>query len=331
MAIETAEAPYWDRDLGTPEASRKCPARRNKKQRVPTGVGWRDSQGWRKRTLMVLRRGRMDFWGSGPDGRQAGGFSFHLLTANAPEEEVRRHSHDEAHFVLVLAGGYMSSANDAPLVSDTPVLIYNPPGTTHQDRFYGGRGRFLAISGGTGSEAAALCLRDPYAYRLAHDIAHQIDTATPFRLEACTLQLHGLVLPLSSDEPRKADYPPCWLGRAVEMIFTSDDPDISVAKVASDAGVHPVHLARVFKRFLGCSPGEYLRGHRLERAAAMLGKGVASLADVAQSAGFVDQAHLARNFRSRLDTTPTQWRKSRHVARIQDTDAALRQEPASSL
>ncbi|WP_313443290.1 hypothetical protein [Novosphingobium sp.] len=42
----------------------------------------------------------MDFWGSGPEGRQAGGFSFDLLNANAPEEEVRRHSHDEAHFVL---------------------------------------------------------------------------------------------------------------------------------------------------------------------------------------------------------------------------------------
>ena len=59
---------------------------------------------------MVLKRGKTDFWGSGPEGRHAGGFSFHALTANPPEEEVLRHSHDEAHFVLVLAGGYMSSA-----------------------------------------------------------------------------------------------------------------------------------------------------------------------------------------------------------------------------
>lgn len=123
--------------------------------------------------------------------------------------------------------------------------------------------------------------------------------------------------------------PPSWLNRAVEMIFTGDDPDLSVASVASDVGVHPVHLARVFRQFLCCSPGEYLRGHRLERAAAMLGRGVASLADVAQSAGFVDQAHLTRTFRSRLDTTPAQWRKLRHVARIQDTDGRLRQEDAT--
>lgn len=278
---------------------------------------------------MVLKRGKTDFWGSGPEGRHAGGFSFHALTANPPEEEVLRHSHDEAHFVLVLAGGYMSSAVGAPMVSDTPVLIYNPPGTTHQDRFHGGRGRFLAISGGKGDESAALCLRDPYAYRLAHHLAQQFDGASLFTLEACALQLHGIVSPLSSDETRTARHPPSWLNRAVEMIFTSDDTNLTVASVASHVGVHPVHLARVFRHFLGCSPGEYLRGYRLERAAAMLGRGVASLADVAHSAGYVDQAHLTRTFRSRLDTTPAQWRKSRQVARIQDIDCHLRQKGAA--
>lgn len=277
---------------------------------------------------MVIRRGRTDFWGTGPAGRQAADFSFHMLSANAPEDEVRRHSHDEAHFVLVLAGGYMSSAVDAPLVSDTPVLIYNPPGTTHQDRFHGGRGRFLAVSGGVGSEAAAVCLRDPYAYRLARGLADRIDMATTFELEACALQLHGVVLPPSSDEALTARHPPAWLHRAVEMIFTTDDPGISVAGVASEVGVHPVHLARVFQCFLGCTPGEYLRGHRLERAAAMLGTGVASLADVAQSTGFTDQAHLTRTFRSRLDITPARWRRSRNVARIQDANGCMRQKPA---
>ncbi|MFC3215699.1 AraC family transcriptional regulator [Novosphingobium panipatense] len=54
---------------------------------------------------------------------------------------------------------------------------------------------------------------------------------------------------------------------------------------------------------------------------------MASLADVAHSTGFVDQAHLTRTFRSRLDITPAQWRNSRHVARIQDEGAVIRQEP----
>lgn len=187
-------------------------------------------------------------------------------------------------------------------------------------RFHGGRGRFVAISGGDGSEAAALCIRDPYALRLAHGIAQELAGGSALMLEALALQLHAAVLPLSSDEARLASMPPRWLTRAVEMIFTSHDPELSVAKVAADAGVHPVHLARVFRRFLGCSPGDYLRGHRLERAAAMLGRGTASLAKVAQSTGYIDQAHLTRTFRSRLDTTPARWRDLRNAALMQDGD-----------
>lgn len=273
----------------------------------------------------MIWRQRTDFWGSGPRWRDSERFSFHHLQANAPEEEVEPHGHAEAHFVLVLAGGYMSSAQGAPDVSATPILIYNPPGTEHQDRFHQGRGRFLAISGGTeGADLPATCLRDPYAIAQAREIAAGFEHATPFGLAARAWQLQAAVLPLSSDEARGASDPPGWLRRAVEMIFTSDEPGLSVARVAQEVGVHPVHLARVFRQQLGCAPGDYLRGRRLERAAALLGRGLASLAEVAHDSGFVDQAHLSRSFRGYLHSTPGEWRRLRHVAPIQDAPASGR-------
>lgn len=266
---------------------------------------------------MALRRRRTDFWGNGPPWREAADFSFHRLAADAPEDEVEPHMHEEAHFVLVLAGGYMSSARDAPIVSRTPILIYNPPGTAHRDRFHGGRGRFLAISGGLpAAEGQASCLRDPYAVWTARGLATDLYASAAPALAARALQLRAAVEPLTGDETAAAKAPPAWLPRAVEMIFTSDDPALSVAAVAAHCAVHPVHLARVFARYLGCAPGEYLRGRRLERAAAMIGAGTASLADAAHAAGFVDQAHMTRLFRSDLATTPAAWR--RQVAPIQD-------------
>ncbi|QCB43926.1 AraC family transcriptional regulator [Sphingomonas sp. PAMC26645] len=63
----------------------------------------------------------------------------------------------------------------------------------------------------------------------------------------------------------------------------------------------------------------------------MLGKCVASLADVAQLAGFVNQSHLTRTFQSRLDITPAYWGKSRYVELIQDANAAMWQVLAVSL
>jgi AraC family transcriptional regulator len=268
---------------------------------------------------MVLARKRTDFWGDGPPWREAAQFSFHRLVADAPEADVEHHIHEDAHFVLVLAGGYMSSAQSAPTVSAAPLLIFNPPGTQHRDRFLGGRGRFLAVSGGmVGQEDHAKCLRDPYLLWTARTIANDFEMMGAPALEACALQLRAAVERPDGDESIIAQEPPKWLGRAVEIIFTSADTQLSIAEVAHACGVHPVHLARVFRRYLGCAPGELLRGHRLERAAAMIGRSVASLADAAHAAGFVDQAHMSRVFRSNLNITPARWRKHQHVARVQD-------------
>ncbi|MGY4397756.1 AraC family transcriptional regulator [Sphingomonas sp. UYAg733] len=269
----------------------------------------------------MIRRARHEFWGAGPSYREAAGFTFHRLQASAPEREVPEHTHDEAHFVLVLAGGYISSAVGAPLVSGTALLVFNPAGTTHRDRFHQGCGSFLAVSGGPEQqEGAAVAVLDPYAIWTAHRIAHEIaDARLPIiGLDGCAHQLIATVQPLTSDEARDAACPPSWLKRAFEMSFTADDIDLSVADLAAEAGVHPVHLARVFKRYLMCSPGEHLRGRRLERAVAMLGKSHASLADVAHASGFADQAHFSRAFRTTFRSTPSAWRRARDVASLQD-------------
>src|SRR4051812_10650489 len=254
---------------------------------------------------MALHRGRTEFWGEGRSHREAGDFSYHCLTAHNPDE-VERHTHEEPHFVLILAGGYMSSARGAPEISSAPLLVFNPAGTTHQDRFFGGQGRFLAVSGGVvEDELDATVVRQPYAMWSALAIVAELQASwDPLVAEARALQLISLVQRPSSDESTDAASPPAWLQRAVEMIFTSSDGHLTVAKVATEVGVHPVHLARVFRHYLSCAPGEYLRGRRLERAVALLGSGLASLAEVSADAGFCDQAHMTRAFRRRLGATP---------------------------
>ena len=268
-----------------------------------------------------MLRTRAQFWGSGPASRETPHFSFQVLAANPPEDEVQRHTHEEAHFVLVLSGGYMSSARHAPAVSSNPLLVFNPAGTTHRDRFLGGRGTFLAISGGadTLGFGYASAVRDVYALLAARRIAADfaVQSLSGLQLEGSAWQLVATCTPLASDESARARQPPAWLRTAVDMIFTADDPALTVAQVARYAGVHPVHLARVFQRYLHCAPGDYLRGRRLERAAALIGAGTASLADAAQAAGFVDQAHLTRSFRRRFAITPGAWRARQDVSPIQ--------------
>jgi AraC-like DNA-binding protein len=72
-------------------------------------------------------------------------------------------------------------------------------------------------------------------------------------------------------------------------------------------GLTRYDLARQFRIVLGTSPYRYLVMRRLELAREQMHRGRA-LADVALEAGFADQAHFTRVFRSAFGLTPGRYR-----------------------
>lgn len=267
---------------------------------------------------MTVRFRPGQFYGVRHDRTQGGIFELGVLEATAPEHDVHLHLHEEAHFVLVLAGTYISSAHGAPHLAPAPALVYNPPGTVHRDRFLGGKGRFMTISIEPerldGDEALrripthasylqqAACLRT--AFLLARGMQDRPDAAL---LESGVWEL----LAHSDARPGRAvRQPPSWMRHAYGAVMDGAvDPGLSIAEVAASSGVHPVHLARVFRALFGCSPGELLRWRRIERACAMLRQHGRSLAEIALDAGFVDQSHMSHAFRQRFGMPPGAWRR----------------------
>ena len=81
-----------------------------------------------------------------------------------------------------------------------------------------------------------------------------------------------------------------------------------LGELARTVDVHPVYLARAFRRSYGCSPGEYLRRRRMEHAVAMLHDDRMGIADIAVACGFVDQSHFTHAFRRAYRYTPAQYR-----------------------
>lgn len=268
---------------------------------------------------MLLRR-HGQFWGSDQAQLDLHGSQVRAMCASTPPEEVHRHMHSTAHFVFVANGGYLSTAAGAPEVSRLPLLVFNPAGTEHRDRFLAAGGHFLAVSLDEAASAAlgegqARVLPRPFALHLARRLTAALAGGeTAAAAEGLFLALLSAAEP---DSPPPSGPPP-WLGEAFEMLWLGDEVR-GVAQVAHEVGVHPVHLARVFGEWLGCAPGEVLRGRRLERAAVVLGETRARLADVAIDLGFADQAHLTRAFRKGFGITPARYR--RHVAQVQDEPA----------
>lgn len=92
--------------------------------------------------------------------------------------------------------------------------------------------------------------------------------------------------------------------RTLELIDAKLDSNLSVEFLASEVTLSPAHFARAFRETFGLPPHRYLLHLRLERARRMLDAENAVLADVAQRAGFADQAHFTRFFKREYGVTP---------------------------
>jgi AraC family transcriptional regulator len=84
---------------------------------------------------------------------------------------------------------------------------------------------------------------------------------------------------------------------------------VDLTQLSRAFGIHPVHLTRSFRRHLRCTPGEYLRSFRLDRAARLLTSGRKPIAEVAVHTGFADQSHLNRHFTRAYGVSPARYRK----------------------
>lgn len=258
------------------------------------------------------------FYGAPTIERQLPGVRLAHLAATMNAERVEEHSHDDAHFVLATHGRYLTTAWGPE--TEGPVLVYNPPGVIHRDRFVDTGGYFLAVSFAPGdwrdlSAAARSTAGD--ALRLTRTLLSR--DPEPLTLEGLGLELaaHAMVRPFDSGRP------PSWLALAETFLADSFDQPISVADLARVAGVHPVHLARGYRRWMGAAPGERLRTRRLERAADLLMHGRQPIGEIALAAGFCDQSHLNRQFSRAYGVTPGEFarlcgRRLPDVATIQD-------------
>lgn len=270
----------------------------------------------------VLRHGQ--FLGACGRRQEARGFALAELAPTVPAAEVPRHTHTDAHFVLLVEGLYISSAADALPLAQPPMLIYNPPGTTHRDRFHALDGRFFTISVSPESlrhvteyvaplERATAFSRG-HALALARRLAGECrrwEQSSPLIAEGLGLEL---MAEMSHAKERSHRQPPAWLKAARELLHERCPEGIGITEIARVVGIHPIHLARTFREFFGCTPGEHLRRCRLDRAAILLAGKHLSIAGVAAEAGFADQSHFAKSFRKAFLMSPSEYRRA-HVAR----------------
>ena len=135
-----------------------------------------------------------------------------------------------------------------------------------------------------------------------------MDSTSPLAVEGLLLEL---VAAASRHRERdgKERQRPRWLEEAHDRIHAELGSHPSLSSLAQAVGVHPVTLARAFRREFGCTVGEYIRSLRIERAAHQLAQTELSLAEIAMGAGFSDQSHFSNLFRHHTGLSPSRFRR----------------------
>ena len=100
---------------------------------------------------------------------------------------------------------------------------------------------------------------------------------------------------------------------AVAYIDEHLDERLSLDDLAAKAGLSLWRFCAVFRQHTGFSPRRYIWQRRLEKVQSLLASGE-SLANAALLAGYYDQSHLCRHFKSTCGMTPGQYIDRRRIS-----------------
>ncbi len=101
--------------------------------------------------------------------------------------------------------------------------------------------------------------------------------------------------------------------KVTDYVETHLDDMFDLTHLAKLAGYSPYHFCRVFKLHIGESVMSYATRLRLERAAAQLSFENSSMIEVALDAGYQTPTGFLKAFKTRFNTTPTDFKKGMQV------------------
>ncbi|WNS44361.1 AraC family transcriptional regulator [Paenibacillus sp. MMS20-IR301] len=98
--------------------------------------------------------------------------------------------------------------------------------------------------------------------------------------------------------------------QAIAHIKEHLNQTLSRSELAAVAGIDPDHFSRMFKKYTGLSPTDYITQLRMERAKALLIANSLSIKEVARHAGYEDPYHFSRRFKQVVGVAPSVYMRS---------------------
>ena len=241
-----------------------------------------------------------------------------------PGQRIHRDAHPNARFVLVLSGSLTETTGGASKTYGPSTLLFRSADEPRSYAASDAGAKVLIVDLDAAwvrrAQEQAPLLAGSTAFRggLLLHLAHRLHGEFGLRDEVSRLVIESLALGILAEASRrvaaaeaaKAARPaPLWLQLALAFIEQHFAEPVSLDTVAKKVGVHPVHLARTFRRVHQTTFAAHVRQLRVDFARRELA-GAAALSDIAFAAGFCDQSHFSRCFKRHTGLTPAEYRAS---------------------
>ncbi|MEX2416010.1 MAG: AraC family transcriptional regulator [Paenibacillaceae bacterium] len=101
----------------------------------------------------------------------------------------------------------------------------------------------------------------------------------------------------------------------IEHMVNHYPEDLNLLDLAAMAGLSPSHYSRLFKKYSGHSPIDYLVHLRMDRAKELLSLSDYRLKAISQSVGYLDEFYFSRLFKKIVGMSPTDYAR-KHANQI---------------
>ena len=267
-----------------------------------------------------MNRYRKSFAGREVNRRELVGFSI-CETLYRPLQDIPQHLHELTYISIVLRGSYTECCDSLSSEVQPGQVIFHLAGESHSNRFHKSGGQVLNVELSSSflerlTESRGIpanrrrILNSSYALqlglRLRKEFA-QTDLTSCLAIEGLTMELMAEIFRerILQGKPRSST----WLDEVMEILNDRYDQRITLDDLAASVSVHPVHLARAFRKRYLCSVGDHIRKLRIEAACRELLNSSESISEVALRTGFSDQSHLCRALKRYAGISPSHLRQ----------------------
>ncbi|SKC81768.1 helix-turn-helix domain-containing protein [Ohtaekwangia koreensis] len=150
-------------------------------------------------------------------------------------------------------------------------------------------------------------------YKSYQELNKTVSDAVHFETQGIVLQLISRFLNSRSFKSKAPDPIPSKILEVMRYIQVNLNENLTVNFLANKANLHQDYFSRLFLKYTGQRPLNYLHEKRIERAQYLIATTELSYIEIAENVGFENSSHFSKIFKKVTSLTPGEYKKQNRV------------------